>query len=323
MYRGALKLAMDKKGLRLFLIQIIKDYGYTSTILLSDRMMSIGTTFGSSGISSILLRSFQKPNYVSHSSQEKLRKLVIKGKLNIKYLSKSLLIKKVRRRIRKILRFELSLYIKYASTLTHTLSLATRISARGGFSQYNQICKTRGFMLSETGKVFQRVKGCFIDGIIRSDLLISVHGCRKGLIDTALNTATSGYLTRKLVEVLQQLFIGTEDCGTRHGITIHGLIDKLTFKKNQSNSSYLSKLKILGRYLSQTVTLDESGEVWVRNTILTAYHYNKIYQNTLLQKKLLIRNVSTCQDDWGICIKCYELKELDKTHCIVGTIIGI
>lgn len=323
MYRGALKLAMDKKGLRLFLIQIIKDYGYTSMILLSDRMMSIGTIFGSNEISSILLRSFQKPNYVSRSSQEKLRKLVIKRKLNIKYLSKSLLIKKVRRKIRKILKFELSLYIRYASTLTHTLSLITRISARGGFSQYNQICKTRGFMLSETRKIFQRVKGCFIDGIIRSDLLISVHGCRKGLIDTALNTATSGYLTRKLVEVLQQLFIGTEDCGTRYGITIHRLIDKLTFKKNQSNSSYLSKLKILGRYLSQTITLDKSRKVWVRNTILTAYHYNKIYQNTLLQKKLSIRNVSTCQDDWGICIKCYELKELDKTHCIVGTIIGI
>jgi hypothetical protein len=80
MYRAALKLAMDKKSLRLFLIQIIKDYGYTSVISLSDRMMSLGIGLASAGASSILLKDLIDPKFVSFLYQEKFRKLQVKKK---------------------------------------------------------------------------------------------------------------------------------------------------------------------------------------------------------------------------------------------------
>jgi DNA-directed RNA polymerase subunit beta' len=293
-------------------------------------MMSLGTGLASAGASSILLKDLIDPKFVSFLYQEKLRKLQVKKEIETNYLSKNIVIRRVFKRINRLIRVELAAYFRYIP-ISNTLALVGRTSARGSYSQYNQVCFNRGSMLSEIRRVFGKINGCFFKGIPKSDLLTSVHGCRKGLIDTALNTATSGYLTRKLVEVLQQLFIATHDCGTRDGTTISALSGRLSFiphgttysRTKNLNDSVTHMEKILGRCLSQAVTLDKSGEIWPRNTIITDYHYKKIFQNLSLQKRLLIRNVNTCEDDWGICQKCYELQEFDKSHCVVGIIIGI
>src|SRR5262247_1961836 len=96
--------------------------------------------------------------------------------------------------------------------------------ARGSFKQIRQLAGMRGLMANPKGEIIERpIKANFMEGLSVLEYFISTHGARKGLADTALRTADSGYLTRRLVDVAQDVIVREEDCGTRNGIWIHGV----------------------------------------------------------------------------------------------------
>ncbi len=199
--------------------------------------------------------------------------------------------------------------------------------ARGNASHFTQLAGMRGLMArptqSKSKKEYQPsiievpIYSSFREGLNVSEFFISTHGVRKGLTDTALKTAESGYLTRRLVDVAQDVTIGEEDCGTDKGYLVEELRDR---KDNSAIESFFDR--IVGRYSREEVADPETGEVLVEE--------NQFIDDAIAQKivnagitSLYIRNTFTCESRNGICTKCYGRNMATGKEVEVGESIGI
>ena len=161
--------------------------------------------------------------------------------------------------------------------------------ARGNLSQVRQLVGMRGLMSDPNGQIIDLpIKTNFREGLSITDYVISSYGARKGIVDTALRTADSGYLTRRLVDVAQHVIIRELDCQTKNGV-------RLFFNPKQNKDA-----RYLGRVLANPISLN--GQVLLeRNTTLTAAKLNKISQAT----DLVLRSPLICESSRSICQKCY------------------
>ena len=201
--------------------------------------------------------------------------------------------------------------------------------ARGNKNHFTQLAGMRGVMgrptQSKSRKEYQPsiievpIYSCFREGMSVSEFFISTHGVRKGLTDTALKTAESGYLTRRLVDVAQEVIINEEDCGTERSYLVEALIDR----KNNMNTS-VEKLfdRIVGRYTQEAVTDPNTGEVIVdADEYLTDELAEKIVKAGVT--KVYIRNVFTCESKNGICRKCYGRNMATGNLVEEGEAVGV
>ena len=199
--------------------------------------------------------------------------------------------------------------------------------ARGNKNHFTQLAGMRGLMArptqSKSRKEYQPsvievpIYSCFREGMSVSEFFISTHGVRKGLTDTALKTAESGYLTRRLVDVAQEVIISEEDCGTEKGYLVEDIVD-------QRNNSNIEKFidRIAGRYTQQPILDPESGEVIVEaNTYVTDALAKKAVDAGV--KQAYIRNVFTCECKNGICRKCYGRNMATGNPVENGEAVGI
>ena len=170
--------------------------------------------------------------------------------------------------------------------------------ARGNIKQLRQVAGMRGLLADTSGKTVEiPIRSSFREGLDVLEYFISAHGARKGLVDTALRTADSGYLTRRLVDVSQDIIVREDDCGTDEGIYVSEISD---------GNSVVESLKdrLYGRYTAEDVKDPVSGEVIVpRNTFLTDEHSKRITDAGIKQVK--IRTLLTCKAEKGVCCKCY------------------
>ena len=170
--------------------------------------------------------------------------------------------------------------------------------ARGNMKQIRQLAAMRGLLADTSGKTVEiPIRSCFREGLDVLEYFISAHGARKGLVDTALRTADSGYLTRRLVDVSQDIIVREEDCGTEEGIYVAEITD---------GNSVVESLKdrLYGRYTAEDVKDPVTGEVLVpRNTFMTDDLSKKITDAGVKQVK--IRTLLTCKAEKGVCVKCY------------------
>ncbi len=189
--------------------------------------------------------------------------------------------------------------------------------ARGNKSQVKQLGALRGLMAKPSGEILESpIASNFREGLSGSEYFISTHGARKGLADTALKTADSGYLTRRLVDVSQDVFITEEDCGTLNGIEV------ISIKQGQEELIPL-KNRIFGRTVcddiyqpgDSTQLLAKAGEV------LTAVKAEAIDSAGIDQVK--IRSALTCESARGVCAKCYGLNLANGNLVGMGEAIGI
>ncbi|WP_026895852.1 DNA-directed RNA polymerase subunit beta' [Clostridiisalibacter paucivorans] len=188
--------------------------------------------------------------------------------------------------------------------------------ARGSKNQIRQLAGMRGLMANASGKTVEMpVKANFREGLSVLEFFISTHGARKGLADTALRTADSGYLTRRLVDVSQDVIVRHEDCGTEEGIVVKA------FKDGNEIIEALSE-RIAGRYCLEDVVNPETGEVLVAAG-------NLIDNNTADRieaagvESVKIRSVLTCKVKHGICAKCYGRNLATGGKVDVGEAVGI
>ena len=160
--------------------------------------------------------------------------------------------------------------------------------ARGNKSQITQLGGMRGLMANPSGRIIELpIKSNFREGLTVLEYFISTHGARKGLADTALRTADSGYLTRRLVDVAQDVIVREEDCGTDKGFIVSQI---------QDGNEVIEDLydRIEGRYAFETVRHPETGEVIVRpNELIDASKAEKIVQAGV--EKVQIRSVLSCR----------------------------
>jgi len=188
--------------------------------------------------------------------------------------------------------------------------------ARGSVNQIRQLAGMRGLMSDTTGRPVEiPIRANFREGLNVLEYFNSTHGARKGLADTALRTADSGYLTRRLVDVSQDVIAREEDCGTEEGLMVSEIKD---------GNEVIEKLKdrLMGRYASSDILHPETGEVLVkRNELITEKKANNIVKLGI--KKVPIRSVLTCHSKYGVCTKCYgvNLATGDPVH--IGEAVGI
>ncbi|GAA6186743.1 MULTISPECIES: DNA-directed RNA polymerase subunit beta' [Alteromonadaceae] len=188
--------------------------------------------------------------------------------------------------------------------------------ARGSAAQIRQLAGMRGLMAKPDGSIIETpITANFREGLNVLQYFISTHGARKGLADTALKTANSGYLTRRLVDVAQDLVINTEDCGTFEGVKMTPLIE---------GGDVVEPLRerVLGRVVAEDVIKPGTNEILVeRNTLLDEGLVDMLEVNSVDQ--ILVRSVITCDNDFGVCARCYG-RDLARGHMVgFGESVGV
>ncbi len=194
--------------------------------------------------------------------------------------------------------------------------MMVKSGARGNINQLRQIAGIRGLMASTTGKAVEiPIKSSFAEGLDALEYFISAHGARKGLSDTALRTADSGYLTRRLVDVSQDIIVRDEDCGTDEGITVYDIKD---------GNQIIEKMqeRLLGRFPLEDVFNPETKELIVdKNTMISESIAEEIVKAGI--EKLKVRSVLGCRSKHGVCQKCYGMGLARRDLVSIGEAIGI
>ena len=198
----------------------------------------------------------------------------------------------------------------------NSINMMVESKARGNKSQITQLGGMRGLMATPTGRIYELpIKSNFREGLTVLEYFISTHGARKGLADTALRTADSGYLTRRLVDVAQDVIVRDEDCGTDKGFIVSRI---------QDGKEVIEDLydRIEGRYSFETIRDPKTGEVIVpRNGLIESPIADRIIEAGI--EKLQIRSVLSCRSRHGVCKKCYGRNLATGQHVEIGEAVGI
>ena len=188
--------------------------------------------------------------------------------------------------------------------------------ARGNMNQLRQIAGMRGLMANTSGKAVEiPIKACFREGLDALEYFISSHGARKGLADTALRTADSGYLTRRLVDVSQDIIVREHDCGTDEYIEVTDIKD---------GNQIIEKLheRLVGRYAYENIVNPQTGELIVDNdTLISTDIADKIIAAGLASVK--VRSALGCKTKHGVCAKCYGMGLATRKEVNIGEAVGI
>ncbi|MCK2044147.1 DNA-directed RNA polymerase subunit beta' [Chromohalobacter salexigens] len=188
--------------------------------------------------------------------------------------------------------------------------------ARGSAAQIRQLAGMRGLMAKPDGSIIETpITANFREGLNVLQYFISTHGARKGLADTALKTANSGYLTRRLVDVSQDLVVTEEDCGTYEGLTLHPVIE---------GGDVIVSLaqRVLGRVVAQDVIDPQTEDVLIpRGTLLDEAWCAEL--DTMGVDEIIVRSAITCETQHGVCSACYG-RDLARGHQVnIGEAVGV
>ena len=212
---------------------------------------------------------------------------------------------------------------------TNSIAIMANSGARGSIRQIRQLGGIRGLMASTTGATIEiPVKACFREGLSVQEFFISTHGSRKGLSDTAIRTADSGYLTRRLVDVSQDVIVREDDCGTNSYI-------ELTDLKEGNEVIETLKTRITGRTSFEDILHPVTGEIIVhKNEIINENMAEEITKEHKLEtfdgkgetkiiKKVKVRSVLECKTEHGVCAKCYGRNLATGKNTNIGEAVGI
>ncbi|WP_413527515.1 DNA-directed RNA polymerase subunit beta' [Marinilactibacillus psychrotolerans] len=205
--------------------------------------------------------------------------------------------------------------------LMHSLDARNNIfmmsdsGARGNISNFTQLAGMRGLMAAPSGRIMELpITSNFREGLSVLEMFISTHGARKGMTDTALKTADSGYLTRRLVDVAQDVIIREEDCGTKRGLLVKSI-------KDGNEEIEPLEDRIIGRYTRKTVRHPETNEVMVaENDLITEDIAKQIIEVGI--EEVTIRSVFNCNTNHGVCKKCYGRNLATGREVEVGEAVG-
>ena len=308
-----------KKVLTQLIAQIYKRYHTTETSIMLDKMKDLG--FKESTLSGI---SIGIGDIIASKNKEKILADATEKVAQVNKQFKRGLITD-RERYEKVVKTwnnakdeiaeELENIIK--TNKANPISMMIDSGARGNMSNYNQMAGMRGLMAKPNGEDVEiPITSSFNEGASVSEFFLATHGIRKGFVDTALKTADAGYLTRRLVDVAQDVIVKEEDCQTEQGVVVEAFVN--------ADGTVVESLRdrIVGRYTNKKVIDPETKEVLVdRNTYITEQLADKIINAGIT--KVGIRTVLTCKCEHGVCKHCYG-RNLATGHIVeIGEAIGI
>ena len=294
--------AFAKKTLQQIIAQVFRRYKTTETSMMLDRLKDLGFKYSTiSGITFSLFdikTSTHKAEFVAEGQEKvnKINKQFQRGLITDEERHNSVcdawnaVNGKVQQELKKIAEED----------VRNPIFMMMTSGARGSLNQFSQMAGMRGLMAKPNGDSIEiPITTSLYEGHSVNEFFINTHGARKGTADTALKTANSGYLTRRLVDVAQDIIIKEEDCGCKSGLVVSDFIDD----KDGSVIESLSE-RIIGRYTAKKVINPETKEVIIdKNEQITETIVNKIVKAGI--KSVEIRSVLTCRSETGICQKCY------------------
>ena len=198
----------------------------------------------------------------------------------------------------------------------NNINMMATSGARGNNQQIRQLAGMRGLMADSTGRTIELpIKANFREGLNVQEYFISSHGARKGLTDTALRTADSGYLTRRLVDVAQDVIVREDDCHTDKGLLVEAI---------KSGNEIIEPLeeRIAGRYALEPVVHPETGEILVAANEEITDDLAAAIQKAGIEQ-VVIRSALTCKSRYGVCRKCYGRNLATGEHVDIGEAVGI
>jgi DNA-directed RNA polymerase subunit beta' len=306
---------LDKGGIRDLIAEIYEVTGQEETGEIADRIKEIGFKFATFSGSTIAVADITVPPQKQEIIQEALDSVdVINRDFRRGLLTEQ-------ERDEKVIEIwqdttdEVADAVKKALDPTGDLATMANCGAsKGGFNSIAQLAGMRGLMADPAGRIIPMpIRSNFREGLTALEYFISTHGARKGLADTALRTADAGYLTRRLVDVAQDLIVNEEDCGTTNGIWIHS---------DQDFAGQTFSERIFGRILAERIVDPKTGEIIAEaNDMLTHDLTKKVVSLGLDAVK--VRSPLTCEMIHGICANCYGL-DLGRGNMVkLGSTVGI
>ncbi|MEY8483445.1 DNA-directed RNA polymerase subunit beta' [Lachnospiraceae bacterium 48-21] len=317
---------VGKKQLKQILEKVINTHGSTATAEVLDAVKSIGYKYSTRAAMTVSISDMtvppQKPEMIQQAQDtvDKITKNFKRGLITEEERYKEV-VETWKATDDALTEALLSGLDKY-----NNIFMMADSGARGSDKQIKQLAGMRGLMADTTGRTIELpIKSNFREGLDVLEYFMSAHGARKGLSDTALRTADSGYLTRRLVDVSQELIIHEVDC-VEKGAELPGMYVKAFMDGNEEIESLQER--ITGRYLCENI-VDKDGNILVKaNHMVTPKRAELIMKkgvdengNTLTQVK--IRTILTCKSHNGVCAKCYGANMATGEPVQVGEAVGI
>ena len=308
-------LPFKKKNLGQIIAEVFKRFHITETSMMLDRMKDLGYKYSTRagltvGIADISVAGNKKTILSdAHNQVDEISKLFRRGLITDD------------ERYERVIETWNAAKDEIQSALTKTLGSRNPIfmmsdsGARGNISNFTQLAGMRGLMAAPNGKIMELpVTSNFREGLTVMEMFLSTHGARKGMTDTALKTADSGYLTRRLVDVAQDVIIRETDCGSDRGLTISAI------REGNEMIETLEE-RMIGRYAQRSVKDPVTGEVFVgHNELITEDIARKIMDAGI--EEVTIRSAFTCDTKHGVCKHCYGRNLATGSEVEVGEAVG-
>ena len=308
-------LPFKKKNLGQIIAEVFKRFHITETSMMLDRMKDLGYKYSTRagltvGIADISVAGNKKTILSdAHNQVDEISKLFRRGLITDD------------ERYERVIETWNAAKDEIQSALTKTLGSRNPIfmmsdsGARGNISNFTQLAGMRGLMAAPNGKIMELpVTSNFREGLTVMEMFLSTHGARKGMTDTALKTADSGYLTRRLVDVAQDVIIRETDCGSDRGLTISAI------REGNEMIETLEE-RMIGRYAQRSVKDPVTGEVYVgHNELITEDIARKIIDAGI--EEVTIRSAFTCDTKHGVCKHCYGRNLATGSEVEVGEAVG-
>ena len=308
-------LPFKKKNLGQIIAEVFKRFHITETSMMLDRMKDLGYKYSTRagltvGIADISVAGNKKTILSdAHNQVDEISKLFRRGLITDD------------ERYERVIETWNAAKDEIQSALTKTLGSRNPIfmmsdsGARGNISNFTQLAGMRGLMAAPNGKIMELpVTSNFREGLTVMEMFLSTHGARKGMTDTALKTADSGYLTRRLVDVAQDVIIRETDCGSDRGLTISAI------REGNEMIETLEE-RMIGRYAQRSVKDPVTGEVFVgHNELITEDIARKIIDAGI--EEVTIRSAFTCDTKHGVCKYCYGRNLATGSEVEVGEAVG-
>ena len=313
---------VGKKELGKIIKKCINTHGATDTAILLDNIKALGYKFSTRGSLTVSVSDMrvppEKPMYLEEAQKEvdHVTKLFRRGLMTDE------------ERYNKVIQAWNTANDKITKALLDNLGKYNNIymmahsGARGSNNQIKQLAGMRGLMASTSGKTIELpIKSNFREGLTVLEYFISAHGARKGLADTALRTADSGYLTRRLVDVSQDVIIREEDCHENHPDDEIPGMWVFAYKDGAEVIEPLNE-RLSGRVAADPIIHPETGEVLVQANEMIKPNMAD-YIDEIGIERVRIRNVLRCQSKMGVCAKCYGANMSSGNQVRIGESVGI
>ncbi|WP_342513692.1 DNA-directed RNA polymerase subunit beta' [Sporosarcina sp. FSL K6-1522] len=305
-----------KKILGNIIAEIFKRFHITETSRMLDRMKNLGFKYSTRagitiGISDIVV--LPNKDDILQEAQDKVDKVMQQFRRG--------LITEEERYDRVISYWSNAkdiIQAKLMDSLDHAnpIYMMSDSGARGNASNFTQLAGMRGLMANPAGRIIELpIKSSFREGLTVLEYFISTHGARKGLADTALKTADSGYLTRRLVDVAQDVIVREDDCGTDRGLEIGALMEGTELIEGLDE-------RIEGRHTKKTIYHPETGALILEKDALITADATRAIMDAGIEK-ITIRSAFTCNTKHGVCKKCYGINLATGENVEVGEAVGI